>query len=861
MDAIYSSINRVVNTPVHSPLGKPHGLTLPATGRLLYLKEPNGVGADAGKYVATAGDAAMFAALGSWWYTDVNTPIARSADELMLMVGPRFFYSHSKGLAIYDTDLVGQNLTRVKSYLGIGLSQFYGAFVSQYIGNNIDSYFPSYSRLPDSTGYLWSSSALTTTPKLPSGVWVGKAYKNELSLGSENFSTGWSNGRLLVGAEEADKSHKISINNTSGAQYLVVSRSNVQGTARCFSVDFKPGTVDKAVLRVCYDVPSTVSDRFVLFNLTNKTVGTINYSNYNARIETLPDGFVRCSLVNLNIGTTTAILGFSLGVAENIATCGYASGDYLYARWACEVISNNHYPYLQASYTSVPGAATTTGNGSAFPLTVESGKSVGYGYSPGDIVLGLFADPHYAADKANASTILSNVSTLISAFNSAKVDAIVSPGDCYSDFNWHSQSEADADISTFEGLFSAADTENILFATGNHDAEYYNPWRSQYTKKNDIMDVGSNWRIITFFNAEKSGGTPWTATTETLAWLESALESAHFANKKIIVITHARIDQNYPGTGPLNMSGTPAQSGTIIPAATTGNGVSVSLSEATFAANIVGKWVFLKHGTTWGGGIVVSRVSDTQITVDISYAFSNTTAAEAWCIDGLTDFSYNSADIRKKLADAKTAGADIVCCLTGHIHVNYEATIAGINYRTFKYTEFSPVGFLIRITQAGAISYFSHTATASAYRAYSPGVGVVAAVIAGSASTDITEDTNVLSLNNTAANVLFIAAGGTVKATDSVGNTATVTISSGWARTDKLAVMLKTNGATFQVGYSKSPYSAVTWGAPHAFSGSFGAGVELKAALNCGVLMHLERMATWNRIVSDAEIKSLLGVG
>jgi hypothetical protein len=86
-------------------LSKDRGL--PRTGLLLYLKSPNGTGGDVGKYVLAAGNAALFAAVGGagFWYTDVNTPVARTAAEIEAWSGINLnhvIFSLKGALIIYD---------------------------------------------------------------------------------------------------------------------------------------------------------------------------------------------------------------------------------------------------------------------------------------------------------------------------------------------------------------------------------------------------------------------------------------------------------------------------------------------------------------------------------------------------------------------------------------------------------------------------------------------------------------------------------------------------------------------------------------------------------------------------------------
>lgn len=74
-------------------------------GLLFYAKTPNGTGGNAGKYVLTAGSASIYAATGSDWYTDVNTPLALTDTQILALASCNDYhilYSAAKGLAIYD---------------------------------------------------------------------------------------------------------------------------------------------------------------------------------------------------------------------------------------------------------------------------------------------------------------------------------------------------------------------------------------------------------------------------------------------------------------------------------------------------------------------------------------------------------------------------------------------------------------------------------------------------------------------------------------------------------------------------------------------------------------------------------------
>ena len=102
--------------------------------------------------------------------------------------------------------------------------------------------------------------------------------------------------------------------------------------------------------------------------------------------------------------------------------------------------------------------------------------------------------------------------------------------------------------------------------------------------------------------------------------------------------------------------------------------------------------------------------------------------------------------------------------------------------------------------------------------------GAISAVVPikfGASSAQITADTNLVAVKNAVVDFLYVADGGVFKSTDSAGNTASVTVASGWTRYEKLTAYIKGSGATFKIGYRKYGESSITWGTPATFSGSF----------------------------------------
>lgn len=70
---------------------------------------------------------------------------------------------------------------------------------------------------------------------------------------------------------------------------------------------------------------------------------------------------------------------------------------------------------------------------------------------------------------------------------------------------------------------------------------------------------------------------------------------------------------------------------TLAPAATTGLGINVTASgHSPFAATDVGRWLTIKHSSTWGAAVIVEYTSPTVVKVDIRTDFAATTAQSAW---------------------------------------------------------------------------------------------------------------------------------------------------------------------------------------------------------------------------------------
>jgi hypothetical protein len=178
------------------------------------------------------------------------------------------------------------------------------------------------------------------------------------------------------------------------------------------------------------------------------------------------------------------------------------------------------------------------------------------------------------------------------------------------------------------------------------------------------------------------------------------------AGKKIVVATHARIDQDYPGDLILFTTG-PSEAGTITPAATTGDGITVTADGSYFSIDDVGGHLFIKQGLVWGHAIIASYVSPTEITVDITNDFDSTAASDEWGFNGYSWFSYNANAIRTIINSAVDSGANIIAVLQGHAHsldINYNVDSKGVNYLTFPSASSAAVSYILDISGDGYMS-------------------------------------------------------------------------------------------------------------------------------------------------------------
>jgi len=126
-------------------------------------------------------------------------------------------------------------------------------------------------------------------------------------------------------------------------------------------------------------------------------------------------------------------------------------------------------------------------------------------------------------------------------------------------------------------------------------------------------------------------------------------------------------------------------------------------------------------------------------------------------------------------------------------------------------------------------------------------------------SAEIAADTNIISINDSVTGGIYAASGGVLKAFDGT-NTATVTVTGGWARGETLFIPWWINGAGTQqqIGCKKSAESAITWGTAADYA-VFAPGTHLRWGYAIDKTIGAIQGQLWNKSVeTDAKLLDLL---
>lgn len=182
-------------------------------------------------------------------------------------------------------------------------------------------------------------------------------------------------------------------------------------------------------------------------------------------------------------------------------------------------------------------AANATGN--------EKGRQAG---AAGTVRVGVLTDTHFDREQFPKRADL--VRKALNRFNQQGVGVVLCLGDLY-EGNFKGLDDYLADKAQFEPVWRGAQAP-VHWVLGNHD--HWGIRNEQFIQDNPYIkainytfDLGEQWRCVVYSNVD---GRYFAATTATLSWLRTALAQAGRDGKRVIIATHARIDQDYPGAPP-----------------------------------------------------------------------------------------------------------------------------------------------------------------------------------------------------------------------------------------------------------------------------------------------------------------------
>ena len=181
------------------------------------------------------------------------------------------------------------------------------------------------------------------------------------------------------------------------------------------------------------------------------------------------------------------------------------------------------------------------------------------GYKDGIMKIGIAADTHYDIVEYPARTSVAE--GMVGFFNSNSVEFILHLGDIYNHFGGADIPEKEQccldSFAQYEPVWAAAGAQSY-WLMGNHDHfgvdnEFFIS-NSKFTPALNFVINRGGWRFICYSNKESFR---YNASAESLVWLEKQLELARLDQKKVIICTHCRILQFYPGN-PASWTAEPA---------------------------------------------------------------------------------------------------------------------------------------------------------------------------------------------------------------------------------------------------------------------------------------------------------------
>ena len=146
-----------------------------------------------------------------------------------------------------------------------------------------------------------------------------------------------------------------------------------------------------------------------------------------------------------------------------------------------------------------------------------------------------------------------------------------------------------------------------------------------YKDRGQVLNAGSPYEVVSPYTTAQLFDLKFTQSADVLYVAHPSIAPRKITRTSHTAWTVTELAYNDGPYLPVNATTT-----TLAPSATTGAGITISASASVFVSTDVGRFVRIKHGSTWGFAIITAYSNATTVTATVSKTFGNTTSVVDW---------------------------------------------------------------------------------------------------------------------------------------------------------------------------------------------------------------------------------------